>query len=142
MEMPEKIKIWREKIWHLIGDNILQQVASFIELSHALTTLSQKVKGIQTTLDLKEGRSNRLINQINTLLRGSADDSMRQFLYSVVEYISRLPEDQTLLPIDTLRVLHDVERIIKIDKQLLSKNEQSKLRFYILQIARLVGDNG
>ncbi len=41
-----------------------------------------------------------------------------------------------------MRVLHDIKRIIKIDEQLLSQKEQSKLRFYILQMARLAGENG
>ncbi|MCB0284343.1 MAG: aminotransferase class I/II-fold pyridoxal phosphate-dependent enzyme, partial [Calditrichaeota bacterium] len=142
LDLPEKIKNWRGKIWELIGSNIYQQVSSFVDLAKALTTISQKSQFAESTISLGQSKSNRLVNQINTLLRGAADDSMRQLLYSVVEFISRLPEDSVQIPIDTMRALQDIERIIKIDELLLSNKEQSRLRYYILQIARLAGENG
>ncbi|KAA3610053.1 MAG: aminotransferase class I/II-fold pyridoxal phosphate-dependent enzyme [Calditrichaeota bacterium] len=142
LELPQQIQEWRSKIWELIGKNIFHQVSSFVDLAGALTTLASNISKTELPANLGQSRSNRLINQVNTLLRGAADDSMRQFLYSVVEYVSRLPQNSVQLPIDTMRVLHDIERIIKIDEQLLSQKEQSKLRFYILQMARLAGENG
>jgi aspartate/methionine/tyrosine aminotransferase len=142
LELPEQIKKWRAKTWELIGTNILNQVSSFVDLAKALTTLASNVSQNDHSIDMGQSRSNRLINQVNTVLSGASDDSMRQFLHSVVEYISRLPQDSAQLPIDTMRVLHDIERIIKIDEQLLTRKEQSKLRFYILQMARLAGENG
>ena len=142
LELPERIKKWRARTWDLIGKNIFHQVSSFIDLATALTTLASNVSGKELSVDLGQSRSSRLINQVNTLLRGASDDSMRQFLHSVVEYISRLPQDNAQLPIDTIRVLRDIERIVKIDEQLLTRKEQSKLRFYILQMARLAGENG
>ena len=36
----------------------------------------------------------------------------------------------------------EVEKIIKIEEQALSPKEQDLLRFYLLQIARLTGENG
>ncbi len=142
LELPGRIQRWRQKTWDLIGENIFHQVSSFIDLAKALTTLAGSVAGKEAAINLGQSRSSRMINQVNSLLRGAADDSMRQFLHSVVEYISRLPENNDSLPIDTMRVLHDIKRIIKIDEQLLSQKEQSKLRFYILQMARLAGENG
>ena len=46
------------------------------------------------------------------------------------------------VPIDIVRALKEVERILRIEKQALSKKEQELLNFYLLQIAHHVGDNG
>lgn len=142
LELPNRLSEWREKIWNLIETKIFQQVSSFIDLAMALTILSKKTENNDGSIELISPKSSRLANQVNTLLRGRADDSMRYLLYSVVEYISHLPQDSTQLPIDTVRALHDIEGILKIDAQPLSEKEQSKLRFYILKMARLTHENG
>ena len=141
LDIPNQLAGWREKIWQLIENKIYHQVSSFVDLAMALTTLLKKTPN-NSPINIMTPKSNRLANQVNTLLRGTADDSMRHLLYSVVEYISHLPEDHARLPIDTVRALHDIERIVKIDAQPLSDNEQSKLRFYILEMARLARENG
>lgn len=141
LNLPNQLTAWREKIWQLIEDKIFSQVSSFIDLALALDTLSSAPQS-SSSLKLISPKSNRLANQINTLMQGTTDDSVRYLLYSVMEYISQLPEDGIQLPIDTVRVLHDIERIIKIDSQPLSAIEQSKLRFYILEIARIARENG
>jgi len=46
------------------------------------------------------------------------------------------------VPVDIVRALKDVERILRIEEQALSKNKQELLNFYLFQIARYVGDNG
>jgi hypothetical protein len=38
--------------------------------------------------------------------------------------------------------MKEVERIAKIEEQVLSPKEQEVLRFYLLQIARVTGENG
>ena len=141
LEMPNQLSAWREKIWQLIGGKIYNQVSSFVDLAVALTTLSQTPKN-ETYINISTPKSSRLTTQINNILRGSADDSVRHLLYSVAEYILQLPEKSSHLPIDTVRVLNDIERIVKIDSQPLSENEQARMRFYILQIARLTRENG
>ncbi len=142
LALPNKIKLWREEIWKLIENKIYHQVSSFVDLALALSVLSQKSENGNTVIDVSGTKRSKLANQVNTMLSGSADDSMRNFLYSVVEYVSSLPQDSAQLPIDALRVLHDIERIVKIDAQPLSEKEQSKLNYFILQIARIAGENG
>jgi hypothetical protein len=67
---------------------------------------------------------------------------MRQFLIASVQFLSRLPGNRLEMPIDVIRALKDVERILVIDKQALSREEQDMLRYGILQIARICGENG
>ena len=67
---------------------------------------------------------------------------MRQFLVSAVRYLTQLPGKMTEIPIDIIRALRDVERIITIEEQALSSQEQEQIRFYILNMARLCGENG
>jgi aspartate/methionine/tyrosine aminotransferase len=142
LSLPSRLKIWREKSWELIENKIYNQVSSFVDLAIALTTLSQKAKELNGSLNLSGTKKSKLASQVNSMLMGSADDSMRNFLFSVVEYISHLPHDSTQLPIDTVRALNDVERIVKIDAQPLTENEQEKLNYYILQMARMAKENG
>ena len=44
--------------------------------------------------------------------------------------------------LDVLRALRDVERIVKIEEQALGPQQQALVRFYMLKIARLCGENG
>jgi hypothetical protein len=53
-----------------------------------------------------------------------------------------MPAAMTEIRVDIIRALRDVERIVKIEEQVLSAKEQDIVRFYILQIARLTGENG
>jgi len=140
--LPVHLNEWREKIWGLIEHSIFQQVSSFVDLAMALTTLSKKMPENGANIDFNSSKGDRLTNQVTSMLQGAADDSMRQFLQSVVEYISSASQNSTQLPIDTVRALHDIERILKIDVQLLSEKEQAKLNYYILQMARMAMENG
>jgi hypothetical protein len=46
------------------------------------------------------------------------------------------------VPTNVVRALKEVERIAEIEDQALKPEQQDQLRFYLLQIARLAGDNG
>jgi hypothetical protein len=46
------------------------------------------------------------------------------------------------VPVAIVRSLKEVEKIAKIEEQALSPEKQQLLRFYMLQIARLAGENG
>ena len=46
------------------------------------------------------------------------------------------------IPLEVIRALRDVERIVRIEKQALNEKDQKLVRFYTLQIARLSGENG
>jgi hypothetical protein len=67
---------------------------------------------------------------------------MRQFLAAALEYLSVVSEGMVEVPINIIRAMKEVERIAKIEEQVLSSPEQERLRFFILQIARLAGENG
>ena len=84
----------------------------------------------------------RIGAEIASLLKRESDDSMRQFLITAVKYLTQLPQQMAEVPIDVIRALRDVENIIKIDEQALTQAEQDMLRFYMLNIARICGENG
>jgi aspartate/methionine/tyrosine aminotransferase len=141
LEIPVKVKFWRTKIWGILEKPILQQVESFVGLSRALCSLS---RGLETAGNIFPAGAERSLIRTNwtDLLKGSIDDSMRQFLIASVQFLSRLPGNRLEMPIDVIRALKDVERILVIDKQALSREEQDMLRYGILQIARICGENG
>jgi hypothetical protein len=84
----------------------------------------------------------RMSTQVSQSLRGIKDDALRQFLVSVVHYLTQMPAVMTELPIDIIRALQDVERIARIEEQVLSEKQQDLMRFYLLQMARQCGENG
>jgi hypothetical protein len=47
-----------------------------------------------------------------------------------------------LVPVAIIRSPKEVELIARIEEQALPPEKQELLRFYMLQIARLAGDNG
>ena len=46
------------------------------------------------------------------------------------------------VPVAIIRSMKEVEKIAKIEEQALPPKKQQLLRFYMLQIARLAGENG
>jgi hypothetical protein len=142
LDLPVVLQNWRRQIWELIEEPIFTQVKSFVELAQALNTLTAGQSQKETSLTINPSRIFRMSSNIASLLQGVRDDSMRQFLSSVVEYLTQLPDSSEQVPINILRALEDIETIIKIEEQALTKKEQDALRFYILQMARLAGENG
>jgi hypothetical protein len=67
---------------------------------------------------------------------------MRQFLGAALEYLGALSEGMIEVPVSIIRSMKEVERIAKIEDQALLPEQQQLLRFYLLQIARLAGENG
>ena len=82
------------------------------------------------------------LTQVADLIRGTVDDSMRQFLIAAVQYLTQLPRSMSEVPIDVIRALRDVEQIVKIEEQAFSETEQNLIRFYLTQMARICGENG
>ena len=142
MQIQIQVAKWRQEIWDLIRQPIREQVESFVELALAIHSLSSNNGGSNVPLTIEPTKILRLGSQVSKLLRGDVDDSMRQFLIASVQYLTQVPEFMSEVPIDVLRALRDVERIVQIEKQALGKKEQDLLRFYILKIARLCGENG
>jgi hypothetical protein len=142
LRVPDTIKLWRKQVWSTLKEPIYSQVNSFVELAQAINTISQgSGQGLQpVTRDLSE--IIRLGSHVAKQLRGTGDDSLRQFLTDVVQLLTQLPGTLTEIPVDIIRALRDVERIVQIEEQVLSGKEQDIERFYLLQIARLTGENG
>jgi aspartate/methionine/tyrosine aminotransferase len=142
LQLPEKIQNLRRMIWQLVEEPLFQQVKSFVELAMALNTLTLDRASADRPFAMDPSRVARMSSNIVGLLRGIRDDSMREFLLSVVQYLSHIPQNMRDVPINILRALEDIETIIKIEEQTLSPKDQDVLRFYMLQIARIAGENG
>ena len=140
--MREQVQAWRDEIWKVIEEPIRTQVESFVGLALAIHSL--RAGGARTAAPLvaEPAEVERLGAQVVELLRGSADDPLRQFLIAAVQYLTELSGTQADVPVDVLRALQDVERIVKIEEQVLRPEEQTLVRFYALKIARLCGENG
>ena len=139
LKIPNEINYWRTKTWDLIFGSIYSQVESFNELATSLSTISSNYSfGNQNVLESKL----KIESKISDLLKGSSDDSMKQFLGAAIQYLSNLPQNNIEIPFDVLRALKDVEKILLIDKQALTSAQQKELNFYILQMARVAGENG
>jgi hypothetical protein len=142
LQIPEEIKYWRKQTWQLIEQPIFTQVDSFVELALALNTLTAGQSHSDSAQALNPSRIIKMNTNIGAMLKGVRDDAMRQFLSSVVEFLTQLPDSSDQIPINIIRALEDIEAIITIEKQALDRKEQDALRFYILQMARLAGENG
>jgi hypothetical protein len=133
---------WRAKVWELLERPVTEQVKSFVDLAIALNTLSKEVGNYEFPLAGAKIKKARFETSLTDLLKGKVDDSMRQFLSAAVQYLTRLPDEIVEVPIDIVRALKEVERILRIEEQALDKRGQKLLNFYILQMARIVGENG
>ena len=142
LRIPESIYFWRNKIWQLLEEPIKNQVKSFVELAIALNRLSKDIDTKEFVLKAPAISKSKYETTLVDLLKGNVDDSMKQFLSAAVQYLTRLPAEQVEVPIDIVRALKEVERILRIEEQALSKNKQELLHFYLFQIARYIGDNG
>lgn len=67
---------------------------------------------------------------------------MSQFLAAAFDYLTSLSAGMIEVPVAIIRSLKEVELIARIEEQALPPEKQELLRFYMLQIARLAGENG
>jgi hypothetical protein len=140
LRLPEMVRAWRSKAWGLLEEPVFQRVQSFAELAVALHSLSLHAP---TSERSATGRGVKLSADLSNFFRMSGpEDEMRQFLAAALEYLSVASEGMVEVPINIIRAMKEVERIAKIEEQVLSSPEQEQLRFFILQIARLAGENG
>jgi hypothetical protein len=137
--IPDQVKYFRSKIWDLLEQPVYQRVASFSELAIALHSLSSNVQTKELPFAPKKIKPSA---DISNFFKMSGDDNMRQFLAAAFEYLSTVSEGMVEVPINIIRAMKEVERIIKIEELALSHKQQDLLRFYLLQIARLTGENG
>ncbi|MDR3609711.1 MAG: aminotransferase class I/II-fold pyridoxal phosphate-dependent enzyme [Ignavibacteriaceae bacterium] len=139
LKQPETIEYWRSKIWDLLLDRVFSRVGSFVELAIALNSLSLNNNGREFSFS---PRKFKIPNDLTKYFGMSDDDNMHQFLAAAFEYLSAASYGMVEVPTNIIRAINEVEKIIKIEEQALSTREQDLLRFYLLQIARLTGENG
>lgn len=139
LNIPRMIGSWRARAWTLLREPVLGRVSSFVELALALSTLS----GTDTPHPPPLPAALRRKVHLSPPLAGEmTEDSMRQFLGAALEYLTELSQQQLEVPTTVVKALQEVERIMKIEEQALPPPRQEELRFYLLQIARLAGENG
>jgi len=137
---PRKIAAWRKKIWQILEQPVFQRVQSFAELAVSLHSLSRTPGGTEAAGSKKALKLSPDLSHFFRIAR--SDDDMRQFLAASLEYLSSVSGGMVEVPISIVRAMKEVERIAKIEEQVLSPKEQEVLRFYLLQIARVTGENG
>ncbi len=139
LSLPEQVRSWRAIIWDLMGDSIYQRVQSFTELATALHAFSSSRPSAPARSTSPSGR---LPSSLAAFLRSSrADDEMRRFLLGAMEQLSHITESSIEVPVSIIRAIKDVERIAQIEEAALPPEKQAVLRFCVLQIARLTGEN-
>jgi aspartate/methionine/tyrosine aminotransferase len=140
LRIPEQVYYWRKMIWEVISESIFQRVQSFTELATSLYSFSSTHSSELASTGVQLPKlSSALSGFIHT---ARADDEMRQFLVSAVEYLSTFTEGKVEIPVSIIRALNDVERIAKIEESALPPEKKVLLRWAMLQIARVAGDNG
>jgi hypothetical protein len=140
LQLPEQIHHWRSIIWDIMGESIYQRVQSFSELATALYAFSS-IRSFEAQPAIIRGAklSPALAGYFRT---ARADDEMRHFLVSTLEYLNAFADENIEVPISIIRAMNDVERIAQIEESALPPAEQDVIRCCMLQIARLAGENG
>jgi len=63
-------------------------------------------------------------------------------LIGAIDYLSSFTEGDIEVPVSIIRAMNDVERIAQIEESALPAAKQDVIRYCMLQIARLAGENG
>ncbi len=138
--IPGAIRQWRSRAWELLRDPVFQRVQSFVELAGALYTLASARPADASGAALRPLRVPTALTHFFRV--SSTEDEMRQFLAAAVEYLSAASEGSVEVPVTIVRAMNDVERLAAIEEQALTPERQDLLRYHLLQIARLTGENG
>lgn len=140
LSVPQQIYSWRSIIWGVLGESIYQRVQSFTELATALHTISS-TRAFEAPPAIVRGTkpSPTLASFFRT---ARADDEMRSFLLSAIDYLSSFTEGNIEVPVSIIRAINDVKRIAQIEESALPAGTQDVIRCCVLQIARLASENG
>ena len=140
LALPLSIRRWRAQAWALLEQPVLQRVEAFVELAVSLHGIASREGMGEFSLS---GRSVRMPSRLDSFFRAArTDDEMRQFLAAATQYLTIASEGLVEVPANIIRAMREVERIARIEEQALSSDQQDRLRCYLLQIARLTGENG
>lgn len=137
LAIPARIRALRAKAWELLFEPIFERVSRFVELASALHSVARRHALAGTA-----AAAPPTLRQAMGYLRSTHEDSLQQFLLAAFEYLSA-PLGALELPTNLVRAMKkDVERLVRIEEQALPARQQDLLRFYLLEIARLAGENG
>lgn len=136
LKVRAEVAYWRTKIWQLLEEPVFQRVMNFSELAVALYSLSS------TDLQREYLFRTKKVKLAPEFAAPAFDDRMQEFLSAAFDYLTTISESMIEAPVNIIRALREVETIIKIEEQALEPKQQDLLRFYLLQIARLTGENG
>lgn len=140
LEQPERIQLWRNAIWNEIGGSIYQRVQSFSELALAISSLPAPSSIAASTGMI---RNPRVPPALSGFLRSAhADDEMRLFLVGTLETLNSIAANNIEVPITIVRAMNDIERIAQLEELSPPNTDQVALRYWLLMIARLAGENG
>jgi aspartate/methionine/tyrosine aminotransferase len=140
LRLPQQVQYWRSIIWDVLGESLFQRVQSFTELATALYAFSST-----RSLGLAPGilRTTKPSTTLAGFFRATrADDEMRSFLLSAIDYLSSFDGENIEVPVSIIRAINDVERIARIEESALPPATQDVIRCSLIQIARLAGENG
>ncbi len=140
LRATDEIQGWRSRAWTLLERPVYQRVASFVELASSLYSIASRAGSAEIAAPVRDVRLSPVVSHF--LNAGRPDDEMRQFLAAAVGYLTAASAGMVEVPTNVVRALKEVERIAEIEDQALKPEQQDQLRFYLLQIARLAGDNG
>ncbi len=140
LQLPNQIGSWRRVIWDVLGNSIYQWVHSFAELATALYAFSSA-----RSFDAQPVVSGE--TKLSPALAGffrsaRVDDEMRHFLIGAIEYLTSFSGGNIEVPVSIIRAMNDVDRIAQIEESALPSEKQDVIRYCMIQIARLTGENG
>ena len=140
LQLPNQINYWRSIIWDVLGESIYQWVQSFAELATALYAFSA-ARSFDAPPVL--ARDTKLSPALEGFFRSArVDDEMRHFLIGAIDYLSSFSGENIEVPVSIIRAMNDVDRIAQIEESALPPEKQAVIRYCMLQIARLTGENG
>jgi hypothetical protein len=141
LEKPGIIEFHRKAVWDIVSDSVLEKIKSFNELAAALNTLA----GISPDVAMDGQTDNSVGNLFRQVLRlpsSPEDDRLKILLLEAVRMLRTATTRQTEVPVDVLRVIRDVQQIIKMEETALKISERNLIQAHLLAVARLTGENG
>lgn len=142
LQIRRAVLHWRNKIWELLERPVFEQVKSFVALSHALNNLARQEAREPKAHSLFQGLDGRIKPSTLGLLKRSPNEPLRQFLGAATQYLHQWQRGRSEVPLEIIRALKDVERILIIERKAVTKPQLDRLNFYVLQMARVCGENG
>jgi hypothetical protein len=141
LEKPSHIAYHRDAVWEIVSDSVLEKIRSFNELASALNILAGIFPdgGIEGHSDNSVGN---LFRQVIRMPSAQDDDRLKILLLEAVRMLRHVTARQTEVPVDVLRVIRDVQQIIKMEETALKPAARNLIQAHLLAVARLTGENG